>query len=284
MQTALASDRREYLSHLNCRVSYYLDTSCSGRPLVLIHSINAAPSAFEMKPIFEQYRGQRPVYAIELPGFGFSERSNLKYSPEFYAQILFEFINTIVKSTSDVIAFSLSSEFIARAILQDPKYVKSLALISPTGLSKRTMPNNSFSEPIRKVISFPPIGNILYFLLTSKKSIKYYLNLSFINDAPEEMVNYAYVTSHQPGAKHVPFYFLTGQLFTKNACEILYKKITIPTLVLYDQDANISFELLPDLLKQCTNWSETRIQPTMGVPQWEEPEKTFKALDTFWKE
>jgi hypothetical protein len=33
-------------------MAYYSDTSVSGRPLVLLHSVNAAPSALEMKPLF----------------------------------------------------------------------------------------------------------------------------------------------------------------------------------------------------------------------------------------
>ena len=34
-----------------------------GTPLVLLHSINAAPSAMEMRPLFEHYRDKRPVWA-----------------------------------------------------------------------------------------------------------------------------------------------------------------------------------------------------------------------------
>ena len=63
---------------------YYADTRVSGKPLLLLHSMNAAPSSMEMKPLFEHYRQQRPVYAPDLPGFGQSERADRSYSPEFY--------------------------------------------------------------------------------------------------------------------------------------------------------------------------------------------------------
>ncbi len=62
-------------------ISYYADGPEGTRPLVLLHSINAAPSVFEMKPLFDHYRGTRRVYAMDLPGFGFSDRSDRKYSP-----------------------------------------------------------------------------------------------------------------------------------------------------------------------------------------------------------
>ena len=34
-------------------LSYYEDSDVEGRPLVLLHSINAAPSAMEMRRLFE---------------------------------------------------------------------------------------------------------------------------------------------------------------------------------------------------------------------------------------
>lgn len=50
-------------------------------PLLLVHSVNAAATAYEMKTLFEHYRGKRPVYALDLPGFGLSDRSDRKYTP-----------------------------------------------------------------------------------------------------------------------------------------------------------------------------------------------------------
>ena len=46
----------------------------SGVPVLLLHSINAAPSAFEVSPFFATCSLQRPLYAPDLPGFGRSER------------------------------------------------------------------------------------------------------------------------------------------------------------------------------------------------------------------
>jgi hypothetical protein len=52
-------------------VNYYVDGSGSGRPLVLVHGIHAAASSFELRQLFQEFRGERPVYALDLPGFGF---------------------------------------------------------------------------------------------------------------------------------------------------------------------------------------------------------------------
>ena len=67
-------------------VAYY--RAGTGAPLLLIHSINAAATAYEMKPLFDRFVGERTVYAIDLPGFGFSARSDRDYSIALYTEAI----------------------------------------------------------------------------------------------------------------------------------------------------------------------------------------------------
>jgi pimeloyl-ACP methyl ester carboxylesterase len=264
------------------RLSYYADTSRTGRPLVLIHSINAAPSAFEMKPLFDHYRSIRPVYALDLPGFGASDRSDRAYSPELYAKVLSDFLTAVVRDRADVIAFSLSSEFAARSVLTAAPCFASLALISPTGFGHRSPPTGNASERLHRLFRLPGFGGGLYKLLTSRLSIRYFLGLAFEGPLPPDMVDYAYATSHQPGAKHAPFHFLSFKLFTPDALSRLYAPLELPVLVLYDRDPNITFDRLPEFLAQHPNWHARRIEPTLGLPHWEQTKRTTEALDEFW--
>ena len=101
-------------------LNVYVDRSVHGRPLLLIHSVNAAASAYEMQPLFEHYRVQRPVYALDLPGYGFSERTDLARTPEAYAGAIVDVIAQLIGEPADVIALSLGGEFAARAALQRP--------------------------------------------------------------------------------------------------------------------------------------------------------------------
>jgi pimeloyl-ACP methyl ester carboxylesterase len=264
-------------------MAYYADTAGSGRPLLLLHSVNAAPSAMEMKPLFEHFRGKRPVFAPELPGFGSSERRDFEYSPQAYANALNEFLDTVVGEPVDVIALSLSAEFAALAAQGPAGNIATLALISPTGFGKRKPPGGRTGDRILGVLRTPVLGDGLFKLLTSKISIRYFLNLAFENSAPAEMVDYAYLTSHQPNAKFAPFRFLSGKLFTRDAYESLYEPLEVPVLMLYDEDPNISFERLPDMLDKHSNWVAVRITPTRGLPHWERLEETASALDRFWQ-
>jgi pimeloyl-ACP methyl ester carboxylesterase len=280
---ALDADRLEIDLPGTGRVAYYRDTSSPGRPLLLVHSINAAPSAMEMKPLFEHYRHSRPVYVPDLPGFGASARGDRDYSPSLYANALLGFIDDVIGEPPDIVALSLSAEFAARALARAPEKAASLAVISPTGLGLRRPPSGRLSERIERFLRLPGSSG-LFRALTSRPSIRYFLKMAFEGPVPDEMMTYAHATASQPGAKYAPFRFLSGRLFTPEAFDELYARVGIPALVLYDRDPNISFERLDDLVRMRPNWQAKRIAPTLGLPHWERLDETTRALDRFWRD
>ncbi len=263
-------------------VACYTDEQVAGRPLLLLHSINAAPTAREVAPLFDAYRQRRPVYALELPGFGFSERPAIDYGPELYAQCLQNFCERQFDEPVDVVALSTTAEFAARAALAAPGLFNSLALVSPTGMGSREPPSGAASERLRKLFSIPVFSAGLYRALTTRPSIRFFLGLSFEKDVPVELLDQACATARQPGARHAPFRFLAMALFTPGARELLYQPLAVPTLVLYDKDPNINFDRLPELLAANPMISAERIAPSCGLPHWDEPDKTIAVLDSFW--
>jgi pimeloyl-ACP methyl ester carboxylesterase len=289
---AISAERRS-LSAGRCGVlSYYADDTVSGRPLLLIHSINAAASAYEMRPLFDRYRSQRPVYAIDLPGFGFSERSDRVYSPALYTAAVRDALGEVTtgREGADVVALSLGCEFAARAALQEPERVRSLTLISPTGLSAPAQRNRSeragesaSGASISQLFRFPLWSQAFYDALASRWSIYYFLQKSFVGAPDPGLVAYAYATSHQPGARFAPLQFVSGQLFSPDISEAVYEHLPIPALALYDQDAFVRFDALTHVLARNPYWRARRIAPSKGLPQFERLDETVQALDSFWQ-
>jgi pimeloyl-ACP methyl ester carboxylesterase len=264
------------------RVSYYRGGTDTGRPVVFVHSVNAAPSAYEMKPLFEHYRATRPVFAPDLPGFGFSDRPDRPYSPELYADAIGEFLRQVVGQPADLVGLSLGAEFVARVATVAPDLATTLVLISPTGFSSRTIPGGEKGMRLHRVASVPGLSQGVWGALTSRPSIRYFLGRSHVGPVPAEMIDYAYATSHQPGARYAPLYFLAGQLFTQDAPSTLYSRVTQPVLAIYDRDPYIDFDLLPGFLPGRVNWTAQRIGPALGLPHWEHLPETVAALDRFW--
>ena len=280
---ALGADREHFGGGYAGMLHYYADRSGESTPLLLVHAVNAAASAYEMRPLFEHYRGQRPVYALELPGFGFSQRGDRPYTPRVFTNAIIGFLETQVEEPVDIVALSLSSEFAARAALERAQNVRSLALISPTGLGKDAHERQP-DEGLHRFLSFPLWSQACFDLLTTRAIIRRYLSKSFYGEPDERMVDYSYKTSHQPGARYAPFAFVSGKLSSPDIRESVYEQLEQPVLVLYDQDPYTGFEALPGLLERHPNWQAKRIPPTRGLPHWEQPEQTFQALNEFWNE
>ena len=280
---AMDAPREEFLNDEGWRVAYYADTAAPGRPLVLVHSVNAAPSSFEVKPLFEQYRGSRPVYSLDLPGFGHSERRAQGYTPEFYARTLVAFLERVVGAPADLIALSLGCEFVARALSTRSMLANSLVCIAPTGFSARTPFGPPVGRIVHRILTIPGLSQGLFNLVASRRSIRYYLGQSFVGDPVPETLAYAYATAHQPGARHAPLVFLSMQLFTPQARSELYGTLTdLPVLAIADQDPYIDFAHLDDFVASHPNWSRERLEPNMGLPHWERLSETVGVLDAFW--
>jgi pimeloyl-ACP methyl ester carboxylesterase len=282
LSPALDAERSAFTSEKLGIINYYADRSQQGRPLVLVHSVNAAASAIEISPLFNHYRNSRPVYALDLPGFGFSERSSREYTPELYALAIADFLTTQVSEPADVVALSLSSEFAAQTSLMAPDLVHSLTLISPTGLSRPESEKGAISNRPHSVMSFKLWERPLFDLIATRRSIEKFLSMSFTGQVPPELIDYAYRTSHQPGAQHAPLYFVSGKLFTPGVRVKVYEKVERPTLVLYDRDPFTGFEMLPDVVARNDQWTAVRVPNTCGMPHWDQPSRTFDELDAFW--
>lgn len=271
------------------KLNIYHRSHPQGRPLLLIHSVNAAASAYEMGPLFRHYVGLRPVYALDLPGYGFSDRAPRAYTPALFQHAIIDVLHQI-GAPADVVALSLGCEFAAAAALARPELFHSLVCISPSGLNAQNTGRatqqasmRGSSDRLYQFLAFPLWARPLFDLIASRRSIRFFLRQSFVDDITPGFVDYAYATSHQPGAEHAPLAFLSGKLFTQDVCGQVYEKLDTPALIIYDEDAYSRFDRLPELLQRNPRWRATRIVPSRGLPHFEKLSETVGALDHFWE-
>ncbi len=252
-----------------------------GVPLLLLHSINAAPSAFEVSPFFDDLDLPMPLYAPDLPGFGRSNREERAYLPDFFAAAINEMAEAIGASEVDVIALSTTCEFVARAARAPESRLRRLVFVSPTGLSRRRARPSGAGPRVHSVLTAPFLGSGLFRLLRGRSSVRFFLDKAFAERAPQAMVDYAVATAAQPGASHAPFYFLSGQLFDHDAVGNLYLPLENPVLLLYDQDPNVGFAHMEEVDTAKVQWTLRRIPGTHGLPHFERPLETQDALLDF---
>jgi pimeloyl-ACP methyl ester carboxylesterase len=243
------------------RVSYFV--AGEGPPLLLIHSVNAAASCAEVRPLYEHFRAWRTVYALDLPGFGLSERSDHPYTIELMTSAVHAIVEQACLHSHapvDALALSLSSEFLARCANLAPDNFRTLAFVSPTGLDDRRARYETRLRPLAKPRTYrflrsSGLGVLLYRALTRPASIRYFLRRTWGSSAIDERLwRYDVLTARQPGAAYAPLYFLTGHLFSADALE-LYLKLRLPVWMSHGVRGDFTNYNLRPLLDQHRNWS-----------------------------
>jgi len=267
------------------RLSYYV--AGEGPPLLLLHSINAAASAFEVRPVFEHYRPARRVYAPDLPGFGFSDRSRRDYSVRLYTDAVHDMLDQIPGNEPvDAVALSLTAEFLARAVREQPGRFRRLVLITPTGFRGDS---NTLREPegttreklwLHRVLTLPLWRQALYAQLVKPRVIRYFLKRTWGSDNYDEaMAAYADLTSHQPGAEHAPYAFLSGGLFSKDI-RTVYESLEQPVWLPHAMRGDFKDFSGADWARKSGTWT---VQPfdSGALPHFEQPDEFFAAADRF---
>ncbi|MCW6507276.1 alpha/beta hydrolase [Lichenifustis flavocetrariae] len=257
-------------------------------PLLLVHSINAAASAYEIKPIFERSRG-RPVYALDLPGYGLSERRAELYTPRIMTDAILSAVDEVARRHGpgpiDALALSLSSEFLARAATERPAAFRSLSLISPTGFDKRSPRNgppgsNRGMPKLYRGFTFGLWRRPFFDLLTSRVSIRYFLEKTFgSKQVDQSLIDYDYLTTHQPGAEHAPFSFISGFLFSNDISRI-YDALRLPIWMVHGVRGDFQDYSGKRMVENRANWSIEVFQ-TGALPQFEIPDRFQDRFEAF---
>ena len=281
---ALDAERLDFVGKAGAQ-SFY--SAGEGAPLLLFHSINAAGSAFEMRPVFEHYRCTRHVFAPDLPGYGFSERSARDYSPRLFTDAVHDMLDQVpADAPVDAMALSLTSEFLARAASERPERFRSLTFITPTGFDRRSRklraPEGETREVpgLHKVLTAPLWRRGLYRALTRPGVIRYFLKRTSGSDHFDEaLAAYCDVTTRQPGADHVVYAFLSARLFSKDIRDV-YERLEMPVWMPHATRGDFKDFSGADWAREADNWT---VQPIEGgaLPHFEVPEAFFAAADAF---
>jgi pimeloyl-ACP methyl ester carboxylesterase len=261
-------------------------------PMLLVHSVNAAGTAVEVRPLFEHYARSRPTYALDLPGFGLSERSARRYTPRLMTDAVHAMVREIRRRHAgapvDALALSLSSEYLARAANEEPSAFRSLALVSPTGFNgtrRRTGPPGSTREVpgLRALLGVGLWSDALYRLLTRPGTIRYFLERTWGGKTIDEALwAYDVLTVQQPGAKLAPLDFLSATLFS-NDITTLYEALTLPVWMCHGVRGDFVDFRGAEAFRSRTNW-RFDVFPTGALPHFEVLSDMVAAYDAFLAE
>jgi pimeloyl-ACP methyl ester carboxylesterase len=253
-----------------------------GRPLVLVHDLRSTSSACEMRPLFESFRWRRPTFAIDLPGFGLSERSERPYVPSLFAEALAELLRKMRGrfASADVVALGRGAEAATHVATDEQGLIRSLAILEPAGLL--SPPDGGLQRlAARLALSIGDrAARGLFSLMATRPWIKHSLRERFRGVPDPGLLEYAHASAQVPGAHHAPLAALASRRCAPEVTQ-LYHSLTIPVLVVHDARGAHAIEL-EAFLRGRANRFAMRVAPTRGMPQFERRFDTVSALERFW--
>lgn len=264
-------------------------TATSRAPLLFVHSVNAAGSAYEVKPLYDHYRGSRRVYALELPGYGHSDRSERVYTLRMMTDAVLAATEEVRRregvASIDALAVSLSSEFLARAASEAPGAYRSVALVSPTGFDSgapyRGAAGSSRGKAwLYRLFTAPVWRRPFFDVLTTRASIRFFLEKTWGGKRIDEgMFEYAHLTTRHPGAHHVPYYFISGYLFSADITSV-YETLRMPVWMSHGVRGDFVDYRYKAAFADRANWRFS-VFDSGALPYFERPAEFITAYDNF---
>ena len=259
-------------------------------PLLLVHSVNASASAAEVAPLFDHYRRTRPVYALDLPGYGLSDRSDRAYTPRLMTDALHAAVALIREQCGggpvDVLGVSLACEYVVRLHSEAPNAVRRMALVSPTGFSgsKRRYgpPGSTRGIPwLYKALANPAWSGALFNALTRPGVIRYFLERTWgSTHIDEALYRYDVLTTRQPGAKNAPLYFLAAYLFSGDISS-LYEAVDCRVWMSMASRGDFTDYRGRSTVEGRPNWQFHLVEGG-ALPYFENSDRFLALLDPFW--
>ncbi len=273
--SALNGDRGRYAWTLG---DIFYAVKGQGTPLVLVHGVYAGASSYEFRRVFDLLSERFRVYAFDLLGFGLSDHPPIVYTPVLYEELIEDFVRQVVGGVDQpvrIVASTLGAAFTIRAAAERPGLFERLVLIEPTGIEELAQPNETFARRAgRALLRSPLVGQAIYNTIVSRPSLRYFLKTQTYADASrvtDDVVDYYYTISHQPGARYAPASFISGTLNTPVAS--VYPLLKQPILLCWGKEAKFTPLEQARAFREANPRAELRVFDCGGLPQDELPEE-----------
>ena len=254
-----------------------------GEPLLLIHGYGAGSWVWEkqMDILSKNYK----VYALDIIGYGFSDRPRIEYTPETYIHFLRDFMDGLEIERATLIGNSMGGGIAWAMAALFPKRVKRLILIDcvpPDVLNQ--VRNESFRTlAVVKDIPFLPY---LVIASRSKRSVKAVLQECLFDRRliTPTLLNRQWELIRFKGSTWVLYSTLKHAKDTSKMGDYL-SLINHPTLLIWGERDLVFPPSVGESLHQAIKGSKLHIIKRSGhIPMWETPEEVNQIILNFLKD
>lgn len=194
----------------------------SGEPVLLIHGLGGSIESW-INNTGELAKSLR-VIAVDLPGFGLSDKPKMNYTIKFYQEFVARFLKILKLEEVSIVGSSLGGHVAAEVAINHPGLVKRLVMISPPGALPRSFKGTPALMRYSKVINAKSVRQV-------RRA------LSAVDNKPvdDSYAQIVYQKMSMPGAREA---FLSALLGSAKAPRLNNRlhKIKASTLVLWGKE------------------------------------------------
>lgn len=252
----------------------------SGAPLLLIHDLDIGASRAEWDAHVDNLAKHYRVYALDLVGFGHSEKPHTTYSSYLYVSLINAFIRDVIGAKVNIAATGRSADHAVMAYYLEPHLYQKMLLICPTGLCETHLFPNHKSFWLRNILNTPVIGTSIYNIMASRLALKYHLKKhSFHNKkaVTRSITNQFYYYAHLDGAasRHPIAHLLSNYLNVR--IEHALPRLNLPVHILWG--ANPNSKKVKQINPKITH---SVLASTKSYPHLEDPQVFHKQCLSFF--
>ena len=278
LSTVLTGEERRYPWKYG-DVFYQVKGAREAKPLVLIHGFAPGASSYEWRKNVDSLAEQFRVYAIDLLGFGLSDRPAIDYTSETYIDLIGDFLKEVIGQPALVVAHGLSGAYAVMCAYRRPQLFEKLILISPpVDLLQEQIPGMA-NTALRALFKLPIVGEFAYNVLTSRRAIQgYYDRQGYHNPGliTDQLVEYVFSSAHQENS-HYPATSLLSKDLSADIHEPL-ARLRVPVIAIWGREEELPPNESSAAYKQVNAQIDTRILDRSSQQLQDEQAAKFNAL------
>lgn len=256
----------------------------NGAPLLLVHDLTIGSSLYEFHKIADTLSEQYEVYALDLLGYGLSDKTNMTYTSFLYVQLITDFVKNIIGRKTDIIATGDSSQIAVMTCHNNPEVFNRIILINPQSLYQLNLIPTKQTKALKLLIELPILGTFVYNIISSEHSFqKLFQKQYFSNPLKiEEADIRAYVEASHLDLINAKYTFSSyvGRYINFNILHAL-KEINHSIFIISGRDkANVK-TITENYLYYNNSIETAYILNTKQYPHLEIPQKVLNQLDIF---
>ena len=266
------------------RVCLYVADRRRGRALVLMHDLQPTSSAHEMRPLFEYFRWRRPTFAVDLPGFGHSDRFGSPCPPARSAAVLGQLLRQLRRTEPplDLVTLGRGSEVAARIARDEPGLVRSIVMLEPAPLGAAHRAALDWLGAYLRQLLGERVSRAVFALSLARPLVRHSLRARFHGLPDEGLLAYEQAIARAPGVVYRARLAALALRSCASETVSLYRALTVPVLVVHDSRGARAAQL-EAFLHGRHNRFALRVSPTRGMPHFERRLETAAALERFWQ-